>query len=170
LSQQLDRQLKGGERDGLLRELHTLKGVAATVGVMALATLAGEAEVQLASQPADAEAARCIARVGAAIDAAAASLASLCDALDADQDATDAGAVASVLTAADTAQLASLLRTLQGLLQAFDLDATGAMRTVRARLPTAAGPRLDALETAVESLEFESALSQCDEWLLECDA
>jgi hypothetical protein len=57
---------------------------------------------------------------------------------------------------------------LQDLLRASDLDATGAVQALRTQLPAAAGVRLDALETAVESLEFEIALSRCDEWLLEC--
>ena len=58
---------------------------------------------------------------------------------------------------------------MQGLLQASDLDAADALQTLLARLPAAAGARLDALETAVESLDFESALSHCSQWLRACE-
>ena len=58
---------------------------------------------------------------------------------------------------------------MQSLLQASDFDAADALKTLRTRLPAVAGARFDALETAIESLEFESALSHCGEWLLECE-
>ena len=168
LPQQLRSQLQGGDDAALGRELHTLKGVAATVGVTTLAGLAGEAEAQLARGAASAEQAACVARVGAAIEAAVAPLAALCDALDGGEAAAAAPSIEAALTPADTARLAGLLRSVQGLLQASDLDAAGAVQALRAQLPAAAGMRLDALESAVESLEFETALSRCDEWLLEC--
>ena len=170
LPQRLDDQRQRGERDELRRELHTLKGVAATVGVTALASVAGEAEAQLASGSPTVDEAECVAPVAAAIDCAEALLAALCDALDDGLGAsTNARAACSALTPADTALLTGLLRTVQSLLQASDLDAAEALQTLRSRLPVVAGPRFDALETAVESLEFESALSHCDEWLLECE-
>ena len=180
LPRRLQDQLRRAERDTLSRELHTLKGVAATVGAMALARQASEAEAQLAGVPPVTGEADGVARLGAAIDTAAASLALLCAVLDGEQqEAARVGsgavsgavicAVAAALTPADTALLSSLLRTVQSLLQASDLDAANALQTLRARLPAAAGARLDALETAVESLEFEAALACCGNWLLECE-
>ena len=177
LPQKLESLLQRAARGDAGRELHTLKGVAATVGITALAKLAGEAEAQLAGvQAADADAA-CVARVGAAIDQTATALARLCAALDgeaksaADAAASAAGATdaSAALTPAENALLATLLRTVQGLLQASDLDAADALQALRTRLPAASGPRFEALEAAVESLEFESALSHCDQWLLECE-
>jgi signal transduction histidine kinase/CheY-like chemotaxis protein len=169
LPQRLASQLQGGERDELRRELHTLKGVAATVGVTELAKLAGEAEALMGSGTPAAAEAEGVAHVGAAIDAAVVSLALLCDTLGGGPEAATASAAASALTHADRAQLAGLLHAVQGLLHDSDLDAAKALQTLRARLPAAAGARLDALEAAVESLEFESALSQCGDWLLECE-
>ena len=172
LPEKLDNQLQRGEREEVRRELHTLQGVAATVGVTALAKLAGEAEAQFTSLSPAAEQAACVARVGTAIHRAALSLALLCAALNGDPKLALDGAgpaVAAALTPADTALLAGLLRTVQGLLQASDLDAADALQTLRTRLPAVAGARFDALEAAVESLEFESALSHCGEWLLECE-
>ena len=181
LPSQLVGQLQRGERDALRRELHTLKGVAATVGATALAALASAAESRLASDSPAADEAGTVARIGAAIDQAAASLEVLCAALDGGQAAATSIASptfatsatcdseATALTTADTALLASLLRTVQGLLQASDLDAADALQTLLARLPAAAGARLDALETAVESLDFESALSHCSQWLRACE-
>ena len=168
LPQQLHGLLRGGDDAALCRELHTLKGVAATVGVTALAGLAGEAEGQLAHGASTAEQAACVARVAAAIEAAVAPLAALCDALEGAEAAVATLSIDTALTPADKARLVGLLRTVQDLLQASDLDATGAVQALRAQLPGAAGARLDALESAVESLEFETALSRCDEWLLEC--
>jgi HPt (histidine-containing phosphotransfer) domain-containing protein len=169
MPEQLASQLQRGERDAVRRDLHTLKGVAATVGATALSKLAGEAETQLASISPASDEADCVTRVGTAIAGATASLKVLCAALDSENEVVSAGPVATAMTPTDTALLASLLRTLQGFLQASDLDAADALQTLRSRLPAAAGPRLDALETAVESLEFESALSHCGEWLLECE-
>jgi CheY-like chemotaxis protein/HPt (histidine-containing phosphotransfer) domain-containing protein len=168
---QLDKQLRSGERDAVRRELHTLKGVAATVGVTELSKLAGEAEELLAGLSAASEEAGCVARVGAAIELAAASLDALCTALGEGRPAAAGldGPAALALTASDSALLADLLRSLQGLLQASDLDAGAALQALRTRIPAVAGPRLEALETAVESLEFESALSHCGQWLEECE-
>ena len=131
LPEKLDNQLQRGERDEVRRELHTLKGVAATVGVTALAKLAGEAEAQFTSLSPAAEQAACVARVGTAIHRAALSLALLCAALNGDPKLALDGAgpaVAAALTPADTALLAGLLRTVQGLLQASDLDAADALQ------------------------------------------
>jgi signal transduction histidine kinase/CheY-like chemotaxis protein/HPt (histidine-containing phosphotransfer) domain-containing protein len=172
LPEQLDTQLRNGDRDAVRRDLHTLKGVAATIGVTALSKLAGEAEAQLSGLSPAFDEAGCVARVGAAIQQAAASLDALRAALGNGQqaEAADLAArAAAALTAADTALLAGLLRSLQGLLQASDLDAAAAVQDLRTRLPAVAGPRLDALETAVESLEFEAALSHCGQWLVECE-
>ncbi|RVU45956.1 PAS-domain containing protein [Rubrivivax rivuli] len=172
LPEKLDRLSQCGERDEVRRELHTLKGVAATVGVTALAKLAGEAEAQFTSLSLPAEDAACISRVGVAIQTAESSLALLYVTLDGiPQTAKDvsSSAPAAALTPSDTALLAELLKTVQSLLQASDLDAANALQTLRIRLPAVAGVRFDALEAAVESLEFESALSLCGEWMLECE-
>jgi CheY-like chemotaxis protein len=170
LPHQLNNHLQRGDRDAVLRELHTLKGAAGTIGVTALAKLVGEAEAQMAGISPAADDVGCVSRVGAAIDLSAASLEALCIALDGGQAPASASPVTTALTPADTALLASLLRNLQALLQASDLDATNTLQTLRSRLPAAAGPRFDKLETAVDSLEFESALLHCSEWLLECEA
>jgi HPt (histidine-containing phosphotransfer) domain-containing protein len=168
--------MRSGARDAVGRDLHTLKGVAATVGATALSKLAGEAEAQLvgpAGLTGDMQATECVARVGAAIERAAKTLDLLCAALNDDLQAVEggpAGPAITALTPADTAIVAGMLRALQGLLQASDLDAAGALQALRSRIPAAAGPRLDALEAAVESLEFESALAHCGEWLEECEA
>jgi CheY-like chemotaxis protein len=169
MPEQLASQLQRGERDAVRRDLHTLKGVAATVGATALSKLAGEAETQLASISSASDEAGCVARVSTAIATATSSLYLLCGALDSENEVASAGPMATALTPTESALLASLLRTLQGFLQASDMDAADAVQTLRSRLPAAAGPRLDALEAAVESLEFESALSHCGEWLLECE-
>ena len=170
LPRQLDSMLQRGEREALRRELHTLKGVAATVGAVALAEVTGAAQAQLMCALPAADEAHCVARVGAAMAAAAVQLKLLCSALDGSQDTVAAGAAACALTPTDTALLVGYLKTLHGLLAASDLDAVEALKTLRARLPGATGPRLDALERAVEALEFETALSHCSDWLVECES
>ena len=171
LPPKLESHWQRGERDAVRRELHTLKGVAATVGVTALAKLAGEAETLLAGVQPAADETDCVARIGVAIHTTVLSLTRLCTALDAGESAPTDGTVcaATALTPVETALLATLLQTVHGLLQASDLDANNALQALRTRLPAAAGRRFDALETAIESLEFDSALSHCDEWLLECE-
>jgi two-component system sensor histidine kinase/response regulator len=171
MPEQLTSLLQSGERDAVRRDLHTLKGVAATVGVTPLSKLAGEAEAQLAGLSPTSDEAGSVARVAAAIDLAARSLAALCAALTGVQpvDAANSLVPASALAPDDTALLASMLRNVQDLLNASDLDAVAALRALRSRVPAAASPRLDVLETEVESLEFESALLHCNEWLTECE-
>ena len=169
LALQLGTQLQRGERDALRRDLHTLKGVSATVGATALAAAAAEAEAQLLPGLPAVDAAACVQRVAAALLAAGVGLEPLCAALDRAQGVVAAPA-AAVLTAPDRALLAGTLKTLRGMLVDSDLDAIDALQALRVRLPSASGLRLEALEAAVEALEFDRALSRCDEWLLECVA
>ena len=115
------------------------------------------------------DAAACVQRVAAALLAAGVGLEPLCAALDRAQGVVAAPA-AAVLTAPDRALLAGTLKTLRGMLVDSDLDAIDALQALRVRLPSASGLRLEALEAAVEALEFDRALSRCDEWLLECVA
>jgi HPt (histidine-containing phosphotransfer) domain-containing protein len=175
LPAELERQLQCGDLDAVRRELHSLKGVAATVGATGLAVLAGEAEARLAGAASASDLANCVAGVGAAVAQASVVLDELCAVLGNDAEAgtvstAPANPAGAALIPAELALLGSLLRTLHGLLLASDLDAADALRDIRAHIPAAGGPRLDALEAAIDSLEFESALVCCGDWLQECDA
>ena len=172
LPSQLKVQLEQGALIDVARELHTLKGVAATVGALALSRYAGEAESVLTADPSAAEATAAVEGVAAFIGKALQLLTVLCATLDADNLANLVAApttmVAAPLTAADNEVLSGLLMTVATMLAASDLEAIEALITLRARVPAAAGPRLDALDEVAESLDFEAALTCCNDWLKDC--
>jgi PAS domain S-box-containing protein len=178
-------QIERGATAEVAREFHTLKGLAATLGADGLASAAADAERAFAAGPVDglaAAAAPVLPAVLAAMSAAEAALRSLCAALDADpatvpgKDPADAAGRKAAAKAArglaDNPQAGAAalpaLNELQHLLAQSDLAAVDAVQRLRAQHAALAGPRLDALVDAVDDLDFESALAQCDEWITSC--
>jgi HPt (histidine-containing phosphotransfer) domain-containing protein len=169
--------IERGATAELAREFHTLKGLAATLGADALASAAADAERAFAAGPADGGAASAQAMLPAmlaAMAAAEAALRSLCATLDGDPadavaaqvDGKRAPAGADDLEAGAAALPA--LNELQLLLAQSDMAALDAVQRLRAQHAELAGPRLDALVEAVDGLDFEAALTQCDEWINAC--
>jgi HPt (histidine-containing phosphotransfer) domain-containing protein len=180
-------QVERGATAEVAREFHTLKGLAATLGADALARAAADAERAFAAGPADGLAAAAqpvLPAVLAAMAAAEAALRSLGAALDADPatvpgkdpadaaDAADAADRQAARALADNPQAGAAalpaLNELQHLLAQSDLAAVDAVQRLRAQHAALAGPRLDALVEAVDDLDFEAALAQCDEWITSC--
>jgi PAS domain S-box-containing protein len=154
-----------GQQAEVGRSLHTLKGLAATVGLAALAGQAGAAERRLA-QPdmAPAEIRELLADLNERTGGLAASLAQLVDLLAA---ATAGPAPASLATAADRESLARQMTTLCGLLADSDLRAL----EVHAQWASGAGAldpdRVKALGDALAGLDFPLALSLAQAWATE---
>ncbi|MEO7335950.1 MAG: PAS domain-containing protein [Caldimonas sp.] len=169
---QLKALLEGGAWIEAARELHSLRGVAATVGALALSRCAGEAESALAADPSAAEVTAAVEDVSAFIGTALQQLTALCAMLDADNLANVVALPTAMgappLTTADSEVLSGVLATVCTMLAASDLGAIETLKTLRTRVPAAAGPRLDALDEAVESLDFETALTCCNDWLKDC--
>jgi HPt (histidine-containing phosphotransfer) domain-containing protein len=141
--------------------LHTLKGLAATLGADGLWQIASDAERALAADPSPARAARQARRTSDAIAAAATPLARLLAALQAE-------AASTVPPAPPAPRLAPAawhraLGELAVLLENSDMRATDLMATLRQQAGRRLGPALQALDDAVGALDFERALRLCRE-------
>ena len=154
-----------GDGVAAARALHTLKGVAATLGADALAAVAAQAERQLAD---DADAVGPVLdQACAAIDAAAPALAALLQALrPADADAPAAAAAAHP---ADREALQQGLRQLAELLRNADMAALSAMSNLQGRFSGTLNPHFVALDEAVAGLDFDPALAHCTQLLAALD-
>ena len=144
------------------RAAHTLRGLAATLGVDRLAAAAGEAETLLLGANAAQHAAACAQAVAAAAVAAAPGIAELTSGLAALAGPAPAAAVTRAFDAAACreriAQVADLvnscdmgaLELMTGLREQFSAGANGPLRTA-----------LAALDSAVSALDFELAARLC---------
>ena len=168
LPAELQASLTQGDAVAAARLLHTVKGVAATLGATDLAAAAGQAEKALAAAtaaPGAREEEAATATAAAAAGAAAAlqqarpAFMALCQALQPDAEAPDPGPGAGF----DPAALRQGLAQLAELLRNSDM---GAMDAVAGLPRPAAGPldkRFRALDDAIAGLDFEPALRHCDE-------
>ncbi len=144
------------------RLLHTLKGVAATLGATALSTLAADGEQQLVTPHTDDEDGGdggdgVVQRTRDAIDAARPALALLAQALQ--PAASELGD--SAPAAPDRATLCAALRAMAVHLQNADMAATDAMRDLQRDFGAVLGAQLEPMDDAVGALDFESALRLC---------
>ena len=155
-----------GDGVAAARALHTLKGVAATLGADALAAVAAQGERQLAE---DADAVGPVLHQAcAAIDASAPALAALLQTLrPADADAP---AVAAAAHPADHQALQQGLRQLADLLRNADMAALSAVSDLQGRFSGTLKPRFLALDEAVAGLDFDPALTHCEHLLAALDA
>ena len=156
LPQQLQAHIAQGQAVPAARLLHTLKGLAATLGAMALAAEAAQGEQQLAAGPTPAKAAALAQRACAAISAASPGLATLLQALQAAEKANTAPP-----TAFDGTALVTILRAMAEQLQNADMAATDTMAEMQRRFGGALGDQLQPIDGAIGALDFESALRLC---------
>jgi PAS domain S-box-containing protein len=167
---QLQTDMAQGGELAAARQLHTLKGVAATLGAAALASLAGQAERHLSAGASAAESRLAMAGVVDAINAAAPGLRALLRALQAHDDQPTAAADADVAAVADPVALRDGLQTLAGLLRNSDMAALETLAGLQRQHPQALGGRLVQLDEFVAGLDFVPALACCDELLAELQA
>ena len=167
MPEQLDGFMAVGQPEGAARLLHTLKGLAATLGAIDLTAAASTAEKRMAAAPPPAEAASAIAAAVAAIHGAGPGLAGLLQALQ--PPATSAPAAAGAgQPAPDLAALLAGLRQLADLLRDSDMGAMDAWAALQQRFAGDLGARMQALDDAVARLEFEPALQHCNELIEAC--
>ena len=165
---QLQTDMAQGGHAAAARQLHTLKGVAATLGASALAALAGQAELQVSAGASASESRLAIAGVVDAINAVAPGLRALLRALQPhDAPANANSTVAASVVVADPAALRDGLQTLARLLRNSDMAALEALAGLQQQHPhpQAFGGRLVKLEELVAGLDFVPALACCDELL-----
>ena len=163
MSDQLRVQVAHGDGASLARQLHTLKGLAATLGAQRLAAAAAAAENAVAGRVREAVAAgqapdlgADIAPLIAAIESAQPGLAALVPALQA-LDATSAPASSAV--GGDGVLVC--LRLLAAQLADADMAATDTMSALMQRFGATLGARLTPLDDALIGLDFERGLRLC---------
>jgi HPt (histidine-containing phosphotransfer) domain-containing protein len=144
------------------RLLHTLKGVAATLGASTLSMEAAKAEQQLTGATARDEQAGIADRAGAAIMAARPGLTALLEALiAADQPRPAPGSAPS--SAIDAQALQKALQSMAAQLRDADMAATDTMEQLQRQFGAQLGQQLQPLEDAVAELQFDRALQLCNE-------
>jgi HPt (histidine-containing phosphotransfer) domain-containing protein len=159
---QLRTQLAHAEFVAASHVLHTLKGLAATLGANALAAEAAQGEKRLASGAATDVATDAVAAACRAIAAAEPGLVALLQALQAAQ-AADAQAPTTPAEALDADVLQAELRLIAEQLRNADMAATDAMVALQRRFGVSIGLLLQPLDEAIGGLDFERALSLCDD-------
>ncbi|MDP2005461.1 MAG: PAS-domain containing protein [Rubrivivax sp.] len=166
LAQALQQPLVDADMADAARTLHTLKGLAATLGITALARAAAAAEQAVSAGPPAAGAMPACAAVGAALAAALPALANLAERLRA--AATDTPPAAAAPGAQeDHAALHVRLEELAQLLAQSDMRATELAPTLRQQAGSRLGPLLDELDEAVGALDFDRAAPLCRQLLQE---
>ena len=173
LAQALQQPLADAGVAEAARSLHTLKGLAATLGITALAQTAAEAEKTLAAGPPAAQAMPACALVGAALAAALPALADLTERLRDGERPSDAATCAADLMPDrpyDPAALHQRLTELAALLEQSDMRATELTPTLRPQASGRLSPLWDQLDSAVGALDFEGAASLCRQLLQETAA
>ncbi len=181
-------QLDGGDLVAAARSLHTLKGLAATLGALALSACAAQAEQRLAAGP-GLDRAEVHAALQQAVRAATPALNALLVQLESAVAATAAAAVAAPAAAATPATkpsatadpgwparpphaatpvlLHATLTRLAALLAESDMQATEVVATLQQQAAGRAWPDLAALDDAVAGLDFERAAALCQRLILE---
>ncbi len=160
---QLHSKLESGKTQDAAVLMHTLKGLAGTLGATALAAAAADAEKRLAN-PLDATPWRAVAQgMTTAMAEATPGLSQLLKALQAPIQV----AKPPPQKAFDASALNLALQALAVHLRNADMAATDAMTDIQRQFGTGsaelAGEPLASLDAAIQSLDFERALSLCEQ-------
>jgi len=139
------------------RLLHSIKGLAATLGATALSRAAADGETQLSAADAAARLPAIAARASSAILAAAPALHALEQALA----PPAAEATAPLAKALDPQALDTALQALHALLDCSDMAATDAMESLQQQFAPALGDALQPLADAMDKLDFGAAAGLC---------
>jgi signal transduction histidine kinase/CheY-like chemotaxis protein len=163
----LDATWAAGDLATLRRQLHTLRGNAATLGATALAQHAAELEaLQKTGFPAERWAAL-LARLEPLVQASQASLQQAIAQLASPTAMATPAAGAQPAAAQDLAAALRLLPRLVGLLQNADMDALLCFAENRQTLDALGSTFCDSLDRALQDLDLEQALVRCNQRLAE---
>jgi CheY-like chemotaxis protein len=158
---QLNTAVQQGDTDSARRLLHTLKGLAASLGATALSSAAAQGEKQMAAKPSAAEMTVLAQSACVAIDAALPGLTHLHQTLLAEAQASDASSQGPQ-TLVDKPALLNALKVMAAQLKDSDMDAMQSMAELQQQFGSALGERLGALEAAMAELDFDAALPHCN--------
>ncbi|MBA3033620.1 MAG: response regulator [Gammaproteobacteria bacterium] len=153
LRERLRQALQQDDQAAAARELHTLKGLAGTLGASALADFARNAETAVKNGHDPATIATLPDRLDAKLDATLAVLASV-----AAQFAPDS-APAPAQPLVDSARLSAVLEALEALLANHNLRALDAHSALQQDFGTVLGAKLTPLDTAIARMDFTAALT-----------
>jgi signal transduction histidine kinase/CheY-like chemotaxis protein len=163
MPQQLTDHIRAMDVELARRLLHTLKGLASTLGAAELSTQAAQFEKQMTPDAGKDALDKTTQLACLAMDAALAGLRELLHAL---QPEPVGSGVAPPPVALDTAALLSLLQPMEQQLKESDMAALFGMSQLQAQFGTALCDQLQPLELALADLDFEAALSLCGELIL----
>ena len=146
------------------RLLHTLKGLAATLGATALASAAAAAESELIAGPSAEQAHRSGLQACAAIDRAIPGLQAMLKVLQQEAQTSHANQVEHHgARSLDVPGLLQVLASMSRLLGAQDMEAMMVMADLQRQFGALMGQELEALEHAMGNLDFENALQICEQ-------
>jgi CheY-like chemotaxis protein len=151
-----------GNAEQAKRLLHTLKGLAATLGASALATTAGFGEKRLMASVDTTTLAEVVQHTSAAIDYAGEGLQELSKALQAAQTAQP-GAMAAGAVPIDVSGAVAALQAMEVQLRESDMQAMQSMAELQQQFGEALGERISPLQDAMADMDFEQALIECSE-------
>ena len=155
-------QLQAATPEAAKRLLHTLKGLAATLGVTRLASETASAEKSMAPTPTREQALSAGAHTGQAIASALPGLLTLLELLQQDHAATaDERHADPTARPLDRPALLKALQSMAQLLEACDMESLHAMAQLQQQFGAASGPELEALEATIADLAFDRALPLC---------
>jgi HPt (histidine-containing phosphotransfer) domain-containing protein len=161
MPEKLNAMLMPPDLGGLKRQLHTLKGVAATLGALPLTSAAAEGESRLSGPDVSAWSEvmpRIVDDLCATLQATLPALAELLNVLQPEPQA-EAG---TPLVINDTRALQAALATLVRLLKGSDMAALNAFGDLQRDFGGGLGEPLLALDEAIGALDFERAARLCE--------
>jgi CheY-like chemotaxis protein/HPt (histidine-containing phosphotransfer) domain-containing protein len=166
LPAQLLSDAASGDARDLAHQLHSLKGVAATVGATDLSTLASGAERQLKDDAGSAALLDIATLMATAVKTAQPLFTGLLHTMQADA-ATQSGAgdqqVASPIAPLDVAAARAAMHAMAALLRNADMAAMAAMESLKRDFGVALAVPLAPIDEAMGELDFERALDLCNE-------
>ncbi|MFC4788095.1 MULTISPECIES: response regulator [Giesbergeria] len=151
-----------GDREAALRTLHTLKGLLATLGAQTLADQVAQAEAALQDCPSTSEIQPLLALLEAPLQAELATLEGLADQL---HPSTTTPPIVTQHNAVDTQDLRTLLLALREPLGKRQLRARKLHEELQQKAAGLEMEELPALATAMERLNFKSALELVEQLL-----
>ena len=160
----LEQQLQEHDAASAQRLLHTLKGLAATLGLTTLSAQAASAEKQLKTAPVGAQVLTptLVKEMVQAMQSARQSVHTLLALLEEEKSADAPTPTDPAATSTDLETVRATLQAMATQLRASDMQALETMALLQAQWPAAQAGALERLQQAIANLDFEAALAACN--------
>ncbi|TXH88871.1 MAG: PAS domain S-box protein [Rhodoferax sp.] len=158
----LEQHVQNQDAMAAQRLLHTLKGLAATLGLTTLSHQAAQTEKQLKNAPADAQVLTptLIQSVVQTLEVGRQNVHTLLALLEEEKKPTDTATVQP--PSADLATVRATLQAMASQLRASDMQALETMAQLQSQWPAEHQDQIGTLQQAVASLDFDAAKKACD--------